>query len=178
MGAHRTRLQAAHEGVDRFLRDIYSGQEILKASVVPYEIVYSDPNFHRGCARLPGVTAKLSSTHRFDLRRTRAGSGLVIEEHLGVADGASYALKKRQVLRQIAPRLFEDWKYCRSRISPRRCSTFCRRSSACPRAVRGVLLAQGSSDEYYLDDAALARQMGVPIVQGNDLVVLGQPALT
>ena len=38
--------------------------------------------------------------------------------------------------------------------------------------ARGVLLAQGSSDEYYLDDAALARQMGVPIVQGNDLVVL------
>src|SRR5579859_5123190 len=29
-----------------FLRDIYSGQEILKAGVVPYEVVYADPNFH------------------------------------------------------------------------------------------------------------------------------------
>src|SRR5271156_1878725 len=40
-----------------FLRDIYSGQEILKAGIGPYEIVYSDPNFHRGCARLPGGNA-------------------------------------------------------------------------------------------------------------------------
>ena len=31
----------------------------------------------------------------------------MVEEHLGVADGASYALKKRQILRQIAPRLFD-----------------------------------------------------------------------
>ncbi len=90
-----------------FLRDIYSGQEILRSGVVPYEIVYADPNFHRGCARLPGVTASYLQLTAFDLQQNTRGQWIVIEEHLGVADGASYALKKRQILRQVAPRLFD-----------------------------------------------------------------------
>jgi uncharacterized circularly permuted ATP-grasp superfamily protein len=97
-----------------FLRDIYSGQEILKAGVVPYEIVYSDPNFHRGCARLPGVTASYLQLTAFDLQQDVRGQWLVVEDHLGVADGASYALKKRQILKQIAPRLFDGLRNPRS----------------------------------------------------------------
>src|SRR5208283_4169988 len=90
-----------------FLRDIYIGQESVNAGVVPYEIVYSDPHFHRSCARLPGVTASYLQLTGFDLQQDARGQWLVVEDHLCVADGASYALKKRQILRQIAPRLFD-----------------------------------------------------------------------
>jgi uncharacterized circularly permuted ATP-grasp superfamily protein/uncharacterized alpha-E superfamily protein len=156
-----------------FLRDIYSGQEILKAGVVPYEIVYSDPNFHRGCARLPGVTASYLQLTAFDLQQDARGQWLVVEEHLGVADGASYALKKRQILRQIAPRLFDGLEILPIEDFAAQVLDVLQELVRIPDGgARGVLLAQGSSDEYYLDDAALARQMGVPIVQGNDLVVL------
>ncbi|MEI9999575.1 MAG: circularly permuted type 2 ATP-grasp protein [Verrucomicrobiota bacterium] len=66
------------------------------------------------------------------------------------------------------------WKSCPSRTSPRSVLDVLQELVRLPDGdvPRGVLLAQGSSDAYYLDDAALARQMGVPIVQGNDLVVL------
>jgi len=156
-----------------FLRDVYSGQEILKSDVVPYEIVYSDPNFYRGCARLPGVTANYLQLTAFDLQPDARGQWMVVEDHLAVAQGASYALKKRQILRQVAPRLFDG-----AEILPIEdfaaqvldiMQELARDKEGLPRSV---LLAQGSSDPHYPDHAAMARQMGVPIVQGNDLVVL------
>ncbi len=156
-----------------FLRDIYSGQEILKAEVVPYEIVYADPNFHRGCARLPGVTASYLQLSAFDLQQDARGQWLVVEDHLGVAEGASYALKKRQILRQIAPRLFEGLEILPVEDFAAQVMDILQELVRLPDGrARAVLLAQGSSDDFYLDHAALARQMGVSIVQGSDLVVL------
>jgi uncharacterized circularly permuted ATP-grasp superfamily protein len=90
-----------------FLRDIYTGQEILKAGIVPYDIVYSDPNFQRGCARLTAAAPNYLQLTAFDLQKTAQGRWVVIEDHLSVAEGASYALRKRQIMRQIAPRLFD-----------------------------------------------------------------------
>jgi uncharacterized circularly permuted ATP-grasp superfamily protein/uncharacterized alpha-E superfamily protein len=156
-----------------FLRDIYSGQEILKANVVPYEIVYADPNFHRGCARLPGVTVNYLQLTSFDLQQDARGQWLVVEDQLGVAEGASYALKKRQILRQIAPRLFDGLEILPTEDFAAQLLNVLRELVRVPDgAARSVLLAQGGSDDHYLDHATLARQMGVSIVQGNDLVVL------
>jgi uncharacterized circularly permuted ATP-grasp superfamily protein/uncharacterized alpha-E superfamily protein len=156
-----------------FLRDIYSGQEILRAGVVPYEIVYGDPNFHRGCARLPGVTASYLQLSAFDLQLDSRGQWMVVEDHLGVAEGASYALKKRQVFRQIAPRLFDGWEILPIEDFAVQVLDVLQELVREPDGgARSVLLARGSSDPHYLDHAALARQMGVPIVQGSDLVVL------
>jgi uncharacterized circularly permuted ATP-grasp superfamily protein/uncharacterized alpha-E superfamily protein len=156
-----------------FLHDIYRGQEILKAGVVPYEAVYADPNFHRGCARLPSAPVPYLQLSSFDLQRDARGGWMVVGEQLGVAKGASYALKKRQVMRQIAPRLFDGHEILAVEDFAAQVLDVLQELVRKPEGVaRSVLLARGSGDDHYLDHAALARQMGVPIVQGNDLVVL------
>lgn len=156
-----------------FLRDIYSGQEILRANVVPYEIVYADPNFHRGCARLPGVTASYLQLSAFDLQQDAYGQWTVVEDYLGVAEGASYALKKRQILRRIAPRLFDGREILPIEDFAVQVLDVLRELVREPDGgAHGVLLARGSNDTHYLDHAALAREMGLLIVQGSDLVVL------
>jgi uncharacterized circularly permuted ATP-grasp superfamily protein/uncharacterized alpha-E superfamily protein len=156
-----------------FLHDIYRGQEILKAGVVPYEVVYADPNFHRGCARLPSAPVPYLQLSSFDVARNSFGDWMVLEENLGVAEGATYALKKRQVMRQIAPRLFGGHEIMPVDDFAAQVLDVLQELVRKPEgAARSVLLAQGSTDDHYLDHAALARQMGVPIVQGSDLVVL------
>ncbi len=156
-----------------FLHDIYRGQEILKAGVVPYEVVYSDPNFHRGCARMPSAPVPYLQLTAFDLQQNSHGEWMVMEEHLGVAEGATYALKKRQVMRQIVPRLFDGQEILPVEDFAAQVLDVLQELVRKPEgAARGVLLARGSTDEHYLDHAALARQMGVSIVQGSDLVVL------
>src|SRR3984957_20512154 len=132
-----------------FLRDIYSGQEILKAGIVPYEIVYSDPNFHRGCARLPGVTASYLQLTAFDLQQNTRGQWMVVGDHFVLADGARYELKKRQILRQIAPRLFDGLEILPTEDFAAQVLDVLQELVRIPEGgVRGVLLAQGSSDEY------------------------------
>ena len=156
-----------------FLRDIYTNQEILKAGVIPYEIVYADPNFHRGCARLPFATPNYLQLTAFDLRQDTRGEWVVVEDYLGVSEGATYALRKRQMMRQVAPRLFDGAEVMPVEDFASQVMDVLRAQVRKPDdRVRGVLLARGSSDEHYLDHASLARQMGVSIVQGTDLVVL------
>jgi len=156
-----------------FLHDVYRGQEILKAGVIPYEVIYADPNFHRGCARLPSAPVPYLQLCSFDLQPDSRGGWMVVEEQLGVAEGATYALKKRQVMRQIAPRLFDGREILPVEDFAAQVLDVLQELVRKPEGVaRSVLLARGSGDDHYLDHAALARQMGVPIVQGNDLVVL------
>jgi uncharacterized circularly permuted ATP-grasp superfamily protein/uncharacterized alpha-E superfamily protein len=156
-----------------FLHDVYRGQEILKAGVVPYEVVYADPNFHRGCARLPSAPVPYLQLSSFDLQRDARGGWMVVEENLGVAEGATYALRKRQVMRQVAPRLFGGREILPVEDFAAQVLDVLQELVRKPEGVaRSVLLARGSGDDHYLDHAGLARQMGVPIVQGNDLVVL------
>jgi uncharacterized circularly permuted ATP-grasp superfamily protein len=156
-----------------FLRDIYTNQEILKAGVVPYEIVYADPNFARGCARLRAFAPNYLQLTAFDLQRNARGEWLVVEDHLSVAEGASYALRKRQIMRQVAPRLFEGIDVLPIEDFAVQVMDVLKEWVRKPEGrSRAVLLARGSSDEHYLDHASLARQMGVSIVQGSDLVVL------
>src|SRR5438067_2343355 len=90
-----------------FLRDIYDSQEVLKAGVMPFEIVYADPLYLRAAVGVKVPNDVFGHAAAFDLARDDASEWIVIDDYVSRTTGASYALQARAVLSQAAPELFE-----------------------------------------------------------------------
>jgi len=155
------------------LRDIYGTQEILKAGVIPYDIVYGDPRYCRECVGLKPVGDIYLHVAAVDLFRDTKGKWLAVEDQLSNPTGASYALQNRRTLSQLCPQLIEGQNltpvhhYPTQLLETLQAVTPTGRSTA-----RVVLLSPGIYNEGYYDHSSLARQMGIPLVQGGDLIVL------
>jgi uncharacterized circularly permuted ATP-grasp superfamily protein len=155
-----------------FLHDLYHGQKILKDKVVPAAQVLSARHFRREFMNfsVPGdIYVSVCGT---DLIRDHTGGYLVLEDNLRCPSGASYMIENRAAMRRAFPNLFQSYgvrpveSYADTllksllHLSPR---------SAAKANV--VLLTPGVYNSAYFEHTFLARQMGIPIVEGRDLLV-------
>ena len=156
-----------------FFKDIYDSQEVLKSGVLPFEIVYGDPNYLRSSVGVRVPSDIYVHAAAFDLARDARGGWMVIDDHVSRPMGASYALQARAVLSQAGPELFEL-----AEVSPvagyasellELLRGYAPSGSAEPRVV--ALTSRDEAHAYY-EDSFLARQMGIPLVAGSDLIVL------
>ena len=110
-----------------------------------------------------------------DLVRLPDGSFAVLEDNLRVPSGVSYMLANRQVMKRVFPALFQRLRRSRrSIIMARRCSRRCVRCCAANAGRRDptiVLLTPGVCNSAYFEHTFLARQMGIELVEGRDLLV-------
>lgn len=156
-----------------FHNDIYKEQEILKAGVVPFEIVYSDPNFVRECVGIKVPHDIHINVAAFDLIRDETGRWMALEDHLSNPTGASYALQNRRLLSQLCPEMLDTVPITPIYNYPTQLlETLQAAAPAGSTNARVVLLSPGIFNEAFYDHSALARQMGIPLVQGDDLIVL------
>ena len=156
-----------------FFRDIYDSQEVLKSGIIPFEIIYSDRNYLRGSVGVKVPSDIYVHVAAFDLARDERGGWTVIDDYVSRPLGASYALQARSVLSQAGPEIFEL-----AEVSPvagfaneliELLRAYAPSGSSEPRVV--ALTAREETHAYY-EDSFLARQMGIPLVAGNDLIVL------
>ncbi len=162
--------------LNAFLHDVYHDQEILKAGIVPREQVINNAQFR---PEMMGVTlpGKIYS-HIAGIDIVRAaqpdGSGTyyVLEDNLRVPSGVSYMLENRKMMMRLFPALF-----ARHRIAPVAhypdllLDTL---RSVAPAGVSEpnvVLLTPGMYNSAYFEHAFLAQQMGIELVEGQDLFV-------
>ena len=158
-----------------FLHDIYHEQKILRERVIPPQYVMSARHFRREFMHFEvpkDIYVHICGT---DLIRDRDGRYLVLEDNLRCPSGASYMLENRAALRRAFPDLFRaagvrpvegyagQLLKNLQHVAP---SSF---QQAQPPNV--VLLTPGVYNSAYFEHAFLARQMGIPIVEGRDLVV-------
>ena len=155
-----------------FCQDIYGEQRILKENVIPPDLVFGAKMFRREMTgvKVPrDIYIHICGT---DLIRDKWGNYLVLEDNGRTPSGVSYVLENRAVMKRVFPALFgayrvraiEDYPYnllgVLKHVSPTR--------SDDPSIV---VLSPGIYNSAYFEHSFLARQMGVELVEGQDLAV-------
>jgi uncharacterized circularly permuted ATP-grasp superfamily protein len=155
-----------------FLRDVYGEGRIFREGIVPRELVMTAQHYRpemRGLYRRSEVRISVAGT---DLVRLPDGSFAVLEDNLRVPSGVSYMLTNRQVTKRVFPQLFTDYEiqpidhYSQALLSTLR--SIAPGQQADPSIV---VLTPGVFNSAYFEHAFLARQMGVGLVEGRDLLV-------
>jgi uncharacterized circularly permuted ATP-grasp superfamily protein len=155
-----------------FLKDVYHERRIIKDHVIPGEVVYSCKHYRRQMRGVKVPRGAYACVVGTDLIRKPDGQFVVLEDNLRVPSGVSYMLTSRRVMKQIFPALFRKCavrpieQYGQLLISALR--SMAPEGRSCPRVV---LLTPGVYNSAYFEHAYLARQMGIELVEGRDLVV-------
>jgi uncharacterized circularly permuted ATP-grasp superfamily protein len=164
-------LKQRIEALNLFLADIYSKQQIIADKVIPGSFIEAD---HPTWKKLAGLTPPRQRwCHISGIDLVRDADGFkVLEDNLRCPSGVSYVLENRRVLKQTFPRVFEALPIRTVDDYPERLlSTL---MDLAPEAVdrpQIVVLTPGIYNSAYFEHAYLAQQMGVPLVQGSDLIV-------
>jgi uncharacterized circularly permuted ATP-grasp superfamily protein len=154
------------------LDDIYHEQQILSDGVVPPDLILGNRNYRpmmRGIDLPHKTYVNICGT---DIVRDERGQFLVLEDNARTPSGVSYVVENRHLmlrafpdlLDQIALRPVENY-------GTRLISALCEVAPAGVAQPRVVLLSPGIYNSAYFEHVFLAREMGVPLVEGRDLVV-------
>jgi uncharacterized circularly permuted ATP-grasp superfamily protein len=154
-----------------FLADVYGAQRILREGRVDPDLVFGARHFRRemvGLAVPGGVYAHVIGT---DLVRDGHGEYHVLEDNLRTPSGVSYVLENRQAMKRVFSRLFEGYGVMPVEHYPQELLRALQAvAPPGPGEPRVVLLTPGVYNSAYFEHSFLARQMGVEIVEGRDLI--------
>jgi uncharacterized circularly permuted ATP-grasp superfamily protein len=155
-----------------FLKDIYHDAHILSDGVVPHDLIFSSKHYRREMRGVDVPADTYVSIVGTDLIRVDDGSFVVLEDNLRVPSGVSYMLANRQVMKHVFPAQFHNYGV-RPVMSYGQELLTTLRALAPPHADDPtiVLLTPGVYNSAYFEHTFLARQMGIPLVEGRDLVL-------
>ncbi|MCK6433388.1 MAG: circularly permuted type 2 ATP-grasp protein [Burkholderiaceae bacterium] len=162
--------------LNRFVQDVYHDQEILRAGVVPAEQVLRNAQFRPEMQGVDVAGQVYAHIAGIDIVRATQpdGSGTyhVLEDNLRVPSGVSYMLENRKMMMRLFPDLF-----ARHRVAPVAhypdllLETLRDVAPAASDEPTCVLLTPGMYNSAYFEHAFLAQQMGIELVEGQDLFV-------
>jgi uncharacterized circularly permuted ATP-grasp superfamily protein len=162
--------------LNRFIHDVYHGQEILKAGVVPAEQVLRNAQFRPEMVNVDVPGGVYSHISGIDIVRAGHADGTgtyyVLEDNLRVPSGVSYMLENRKMTMRLFPELFSQ-----QRVAPVAhypdllLDTLRQVAPASANEPTVVVLTPGMYNSAYFEHAFLAQQMGVELVEGQDLFV-------
>ena len=165
-------LQQRVKALNAFIHDIYHGQAILDAGIIPPEQVLCNPQYRpemQGVEVPGGIYAHIAG---IDIVRDDEGEFRVLEDNLRVPSGVSYMLENRKMMMRLFPELFSSHRVAPVDHYPDVLLENLR--SVAPTGVTDptvALLTPGANNSAYFEHAFLAQQMGIELVEGQDLFV-------
>jgi uncharacterized circularly permuted ATP-grasp superfamily protein len=165
-------LQQRMTALNMFCHDVYHQQRILREGVVPPELIYSAAMFRREMVNINVPKDVYIHVCGTDLIRDKDGTYMVLEDNARTPSGVSYVLENRAIMKRVFPALFESYRVrsiedypfnllqCLSHLAP-----------VHTEEPTVVVLTPGIFNSAYFEHSFLARQMGVELVEGKDLIV-------
>ncbi len=158
--------------LNAFLKDIYDGQEIIRAGIIPEQQIVGNALYRpemRGINVPAGVYIHIAG---IDLVKVDSDTFYVLEDNLRTPSGVSYMLENRRMMMRLFPELF-------SRVPVAPIDHYAdvlleNLRAVAPAGVTNpmvVVLTPGSANSAYFEHAFLAQQMGVELVEGQDLFI-------
>lgn len=158
--------------LNRFIHDIYHDQDMLRAGLIPQELILRNSQYRpemKGVAVPRDIYAHISG---IDIVRAGAGEFYVLEDNLRVPSGVSYMIEDRKAMMRLFPELFAMHRVAPVEHYPDMLLAHLR--SVAPSGIDDptvVVLTPGAYNSAYFEHAFLAQQMGVELVEGQDLMV-------
>jgi uncharacterized circularly permuted ATP-grasp superfamily protein len=155
-----------------FLGDIYGAGHVVRDGIIPAELVYGNANYRPEMKDFPVPHGTYVHVCGIDIIRDEFGEFRVLEDNARTPSGVSYVIENRHLMLRAFPDLMAG-------IRLRPVDDYGRRLRAAMTDIapaglgdpQVVLLSPGIYNSAYFEHVFLAREMGVPLVQGNDLFV-------
>lgn len=159
--------------LNAFLHDIYHGQEILKAGLLPQDLIFQNPSFRPEMVGLDLPHRIYTHIAGIDVVRVAEDTFYVLEDNARTPSGVSYMLENREVMMRLLPDLFSENRVAPVERYPEELLATLR-SVAPPGAAREptiALLTPGFYNSAYYEHSFLADKLGIELVEGRDLFV-------
>lgn len=165
-------LRQRVKALNAFLYDVYHDQNIIKAGRIPALQILGNAQYRKEMLGVDVPGHIYSHIAGIDLVRAGQGEYYVLEDNLRTPSGVSYMLEDRKVMMRLFPELFSSQAIAPVEHYPDLLLDTLR--SVAPiqdEHANVVVLTPGQYNSAYFEHAFLAQQMGVELVEGDDLFV-------
>jgi uncharacterized circularly permuted ATP-grasp superfamily protein len=157
--------------LEAFLADVYGEQRIVADGVLPRRLITSCEHFHRQAAGIAPPNGVRIHVAGIDVVRDEQGEFRVLEDNLRSPSGVSYVMENRRTMARVFPDLFA--KHRVRAVGDYAVHLLRALRAAAPTGAADptvVVLTPGVYNSAYFEHSLLARQMGVELVEGRDLL--------
>ncbi|MGL5446372.1 MAG: circularly permuted type 2 ATP-grasp protein [Rhabdaerophilum sp.] len=168
-------LEQRVRAINAFIGDVYGAREVVKAGIVPEDLILANPAFRPEMTRIKPPKDIYAHIAGIDMVRTGPDQFFVLEDNARTPSGVSYMLENREAMLRLFPELLGKQKIKPVDQYPEELLATLR--SVAPPTAPGeptvVVLTPGPYNSAYYEHSFLADRMGVELVEGPDLFVRG-----